>query len=164
MPTSGEASHIESKAAWRSPYEGLTPEVLVPRWPKFGLQIKDFPNALSNPPPRTYHTKLLWRLHSACERTSRIRSSILSPTNTCYCRSPEQRTRLSLICSVLICVCWIILTHKLAMTGWIEGEQLRVYGRAQILDWNSIFRRGIDSIVSMRLENIVAKLHCAAIP
>jgi hypothetical protein len=45
---SGEASRIESEPTWRSPYEGPTPEVLVPRWPKFGLQIKDFPNALSN--------------------------------------------------------------------------------------------------------------------
>jgi hypothetical protein len=99
-----------------------------------------------------------------CERDSRLRSSILSPTNTCQCRNPEQPTRLSLICSVLIYVCRIIPTHKLATTGWVEGVQLRVYAGAQILDWNSRFRRGIDSIVSMRVKNIGAKLHGVAIP
>jgi hypothetical protein len=46
MPTSGEASRIESKLAWWSPYEGPTPEVPAPRWPKFGLQIKRFPKRL----------------------------------------------------------------------------------------------------------------------
>src|SRR5271156_6787595 len=55
-----------------------------------------------------------------CERDSRLRSSILSPTNTCQRRNPEQPTRLSLICSVLIYVCWIIPTHKLTTTGWVE--------------------------------------------